>query len=532
MQLTGKNHIGFQLTAHSKKAFKCFSSVTQEELPTRYFEASKAEVDQALKLAERGFKRYKQLPPNDRARLLDQIALEIDNLGETLIKQAQLETGLPESRLVGERSRTTGQLRFFAQHIREGSWVEATIDTANTARHPVPKPDIRSLLGPIGPVVVFSASNFPLAFSVAGGDTASALAAGNSVVVKAHAAHAGTSELVAHAITAAIKKCNLPEGIFSLIHGSSFEPGEQLVLHPSTRAVGFTGSLSGGRALMDLAQKREQPIPVFAEMGSTNPVFILEHALKSKPQALAKQLAGSVTLGVGQFCTKPGLIILMESQEAQVFESAFIDEINAISSAPMLHKGIANSFDNAVTKTLAVSGVAEISRSTDNRDSRQVMGRPILAKVSAETFLDTPLLHEEVFGPYSLVVTCKTQADFERIANALQGQLTVTILGQGHDLANYQSLIEVINEKAGRLIYNGVPTGVEVCNAMHHGGPYPATSDARFTSVGLKAIKRFVKPIAYQNWPDHLLPQELQNANPLKILRLVDDIYTSNSISD
>lgn len=531
MQLTGKNYIGNSLSFGTGKTFKAFSPEKLIELNTDFYEASEVDAAMAMEKAAQAFKEFKLLEVTQRAKLLEQIALEIEELGDALIQRVCDETGLPEARIVGERGRTCGQLRLFASYIRDGHWVEATIDTADEERLPAPKPDIRSCLQPIGPVVVFAASNFPLAFSVAGGDTASALAAGNPVVVKAHPSHPGSSEWVAHAIQTALQKLKLSPGIFSMLHGTSYNVGEALVLEHRTKAVGFTGSLQGGLALSKLNHQRKEPIPIFTEMGSVNPVFIFKGILKEKTDTLATQLAQSITLGTGQFCTQPGLIMLEKGADTDKFKEILGKAIQSVVSSSMLNPKIANDFELKVNEVLAQDHINTLARADDIASAPTLKGRASLAVVQAKDFIKNPHLHEEVFGPFSMIVECSDEQEMNAVGHALQGQLTITVFGTPSEIAPKADLIQTLSDKTGRLIFNGVPTGVEVCNAMVHGGPFPATSDARFTSVGTKAIQRFARPIAYQNWPDELLPEALQNSNPLGILRLVDNVYTTGALN-
>ncbi|MDB5197062.1 MAG: aldehyde dehydrogenase, partial [Flaviaesturariibacter sp.] len=415
--------------------------------------------------------------------------------------------------------RTLFQLTSYAQACEEGAWLDIRIDTADPARNP-PKPDLRKMLVPLGPVVVFGASNFPFAYSTAGGDTACALAAGCPVVLKAHPAHAETSEMVAGAVQAAAKECGLPGSVFIHIHGAGFEVGKALVLHPLTAAVGFTGSLEGGRALFDLANSRAKPIPVFAEMGSVNPVFLLPQKLAKDGEQVAAQYAVSITQSVGQFCTNPGVLVGIESDALDSFKKALGFKIAAVPPAEMLHPGIAKAFQHKRAGVLEVDGVRIVG--TLSCPVGRLESIPTLAEVSADLFLQNHLLQEEVFGPFSLLVRCKDAAQMLAVAKAMDGQLTCSLIATEEDAAASLELIETLRARCGRIIFNGVPTGVEVALAMHHGGPYPATTDSRFTAVGADGIKRFARPVCYQNFPDALLPQELQAANPLGLWRTVN----------
>lgn len=481
-------------------------------------------VDTALRQSREAFLSYRNRTGAQKAKFLEAIAVEIENLGDPLIRTAMTETNLPEARLVGERGRTTNQLRQFAAMVAEGSWVEARIDTAIPDRTPLPKPDLRKMMVPLGPIVVFGASNFPFAYSTAGVDTASALAAGCTVVLKAHPAHPKTSELVAGAIAKAISKCGEHPFVFQHVQDSSFEAGKQLVQHPLTKGVGFTGSFSGGKALYDYAAARKEPIPVFAEMGSINPVFILPGALKARSEKVAELYAASITQGVGQFCTNPGLLLSMETPELKSFTQQLAGKIREVAPATMLHPGIAENFVKNRGKALKEKGVTLIAESATPAQTNQ--GIPTVASVQAENFLVNPALVEEVFGPYSLLVVARTREELFKALDAIPGQLTATIIGEEDELKEYADFIRLVSDRVGRVIINGVPTGVEVCPSMHHGGPFPATTDSRFTSVGIDAAKRWVRPVSYQNFPHDLLPPELQNQNPLGIWRLVNNSWT------
>lgn len=523
----GNNRIGFELSAQGTANLQSFNPATAETRPGQFKSATTDEIETAITKAAEAFDSYRQTSPEQRAIFLEAIADELLNLGDELVQAATEESALPEGRIVGERGRTMGQLKLFANLLREGAWVEATIDTAQPNREPLPKPDIRKMLRPIGPVVVFTASNFPLAFSTAGGDTASALAAGCPVVVKAHNSHLHTNELVADAISRAAEKTGMPDGVFSSLAGDGFELGTTLVKHPKTKAVAFTGSLTGGMALYKMAMERAEPIPVFAEMGSINPVIFLPEKLKAETEALAKTYAGSITLGVGQFCTNPGLLIAMEGGALDQFCDTLASEISNSPAATMLNEGIAKSFAKNKETSLTQNGVALIS--SDNVETPRNGAKAAVARVSASDFLSNPSLQHEVFGPYSLVVTCQNQGQLDQVIAHLGGQLTITFMGNENDFESFKSQIRNAENKTGRLIYNGVPTGVEVCASMQHGGPFPAATDSRFTSVGSDAIKRFARPVAYQSAPQFLLPDELKDANPNQIWRSVDGQWTNKA---
>ncbi len=479
-------------------------------------------MDAALRLAGEAFQAYRQTTGEARAAFLERIGDEIMAIGDALIARAHVETGLPEARLTGERARTVNQLRLFAQVAREGSWVDARLDTAMPDRQPVPKPDLRRMLVPIGPVVVFGSSNFPFAFSVAGGDTASALATGNPVIVKAHSGHPGTSELVAGAVARAVQSCGLPPGVFSMLHGAGKVIGMALVRHPSTTAVGFTGSRAAGRALFDAASARPAPIPVFAEMSSVNPVFILPEAMRERGAKVAEGLKSSVTMGVGQFCTKPGLVFGLGGETFDAFQTAFSALLETTAPATMLHAGISEAYHEGLTQASAVTGVTVVARSAASADASRTHGEAVVARTDSVNFRARPELAEEVFGPYALLISASSLDELEQIARNLDGQLTATVHGTPEDLAAAAPLLRILEQKAGRLIINGFPTGVEVCPSMHHGGPYPATTDVRFTSVGTAALYRFVRPVCYQDFPAELLPAALRDDNPLGIRRTVN----------
>lgn len=441
------------------------------------------------------------------------IAKEIEALGDELIQTTMRETNLPEARLKGERARTMFQLTSYALACEKGDWLEARITTAIPDRVP-PRPDIRKMLVPMGPVVVFGSSNFPYAYSTAGGDTASALAAGCTVVVKAHPAHPETSEMMAGAIKRALKDLDMPEDIFIHLHGASHAVGEALVKDEYTKAVGFTGSYSGGMALFNWANQRKEPIPVFAEMGSVNPVFLFNEKLSSDINGIAKMYAESITLGVGQFCTNPGIIVGLEGEPLQKFTQSLGEKMAAIQVGNMLHPGITEAYLQKSSTALSQSEIQNISNTA--------APHPILASVSAKIFLANPVLHQEVFGPFSLVVSCQDMEEMRAVAHAVEGQLTCTVMTTQAELQAEQELLQTIQSKCGRIIFNGVPTGVEVCHAMQHGGPFPSSTDARFGSVGPDAIKRFARPLAFQNFPDELLPDELKEDNPLQINRTTE----------
>lgn len=526
--ITGKNQIGNSLLANGSKTYKTFNPQLNKENEVTFVEATTDEINKAVALAKNAYKEFSKISGARKAIFLNAIADEILALDDELIQTYCSETGLPEGRAKGERGRTVGQLRAFAKLVDEGSWVEATIDTAQPDREPMPKSDIRKMMIPLGPVVVFGASNFPLAYSTAGGDTAAALAAGCPVIVKSHPMHAGTGELVSSAIIKAAEKTGMPNGVFSNINSSGIEVGVQLVKHPDVKAVGFTGSIRGGRALYDLAAQREEPIPVFAEMGSINPVVILPKALKNNGESLAKTYAKSITLGTGQFCTNPGLILGLKSDELSNFVDNLSSNILKIDPTCMLHPNIVSAYvqnKSAVLSQENIKVTAEFNDSVQSNFAKQV-----IATVDGKTFLENTKLHQEVFGPFSIVVQCESVEELEEIITKLEGQLTGTIISDENEVSDYNNVVETLQNRVGRLIFNGVPTGVEVCPSMVHGGPYPASTDSRFTAVGVNSIKRWVRPFSYQDWPNHLLPNELKNENPLEILRTVNGELTNNKI--
>ncbi|MGA3283348.1 MAG: aldehyde dehydrogenase (NADP(+)) [Verrucomicrobiota bacterium] len=531
MNLHGQNFIGDQLSPGAGKTFRATSPLDSTPFPPTFHFAGAKDVDAAMELAGAAFETYRATTGEQRAAFLERIADEIMALGDDLITRAHQETGLPEARLTGERARTAGQLKLFAQVVREGSWVDARIDTAIPDRQPAPKPDLRRMLIPIGPVIVFGSSNFPLAFSVAGGDTASALATGNPVVVKAHSGHPGTSELVATAVRRAVVACGLPAGVFSMLHGAGKVIGISLVRHPAARAVGFTGSRAAGRALFDAAAARPEPIPVFAEMSSLNPIFILPEAMRGQTAKISEGLRASVTLGVGQFCTKPGLVFGLHGTGFDQFQKALGQLFETTAPATMLHGGICESYHQGLVRASETSGVTLLARSKENPDAKKTHGETVVVCTDASNFRKHPELAEEVFGPFALLVSAQTMAELEDIAENLEGQLTATVHGTPGDLQQANRLLKTLERKAGRLLINGFPTGVEVCPAMNHGGPYPATTDVRFTSVGTAALYRFVRPICYQNFPASLLPDALKDENPLNLWRLLNGKMAKDAVN-
>ncbi len=500
---------------------RAYNPATGEEIAEPVFgSGSITEVEAACELAAKAFDDYRALPLEVRAQFLERIADGITALGDELIERAQEESGLPKGRLEGERGRTTGQLKLFAQEVRKGLWLNATLDSALPDRKPAPRSDLRLQKIPVGPVVVFGASNFPLAFSVAGGDTAAALAAGCPVVVKAHRAHLGTSELVGRVIQKVATEMDLPEGVFSMIVGAGNTVGEALVAHPAIKAVGFTGSRAGGTSLMRVAAARAEPIPVYAEMSSINPVFLLPNALSARGEKIAAGFADSLVLGAGQFCTNPGLAIAIDSPALKSFIEAASEALKVKPAQTMLTAGIHSAYAKGEQHLSALVGVEMVACGLDQAGPNQA--RASLFVTNAATFLSTPALEDEVFGPVSTIVVCKDEAELLAVTEHFAGQLTATLQMDSSDLELARQVLPILERKAGRILVNGYPTGVEVCHAMVHGGPFPATSDSRVTSVGTSSIQRFLRPVCYQDFPAELLPQALADGNPLELWRLKD----------
>ena len=485
------------------------------------------DIDMVMQNAQNAFNSYKTLSSGQRASFLNEIAAAIEAARALLVQVAHEESNLPLPRLNGELTRTTNQLKMFARLIEEGSWVEAAIDTADKNRTP-PKPDTRKMLLPAGPVVIFGASNFPFAFSTAGGDTASALASGSSVVIKGHSAHAKTSQLVFEAIQKAIAKTGVHAHTIQHVLGSGSTVGKALVIHPNTTGVGFTGSFSGGKALWEYANQRETPVPVFAEMSSINPVVFLPDTLEQNATALAKSYAASVTLGMGQFCTNPGLLLAVQSEALDNFLTLLGAEITQIIPQKMLHNGIHASYNKGLNQALSQKGIEKIGESEQAAGNGEAF--PTVARVKGNIFLQNPHFREEVFGPYSLAVCCDSKDELTAVLKQLKGQLTTTVMATDTDIAANQDIIDLQTTLAGRIILNDVPTGVEVCASMVHGGPYPATTDARFTSVGTSAIKRWVRPVCFQGFNNSMLPDALKNNNPQNIWRIVNNEWTNAAI--
>ncbi len=526
MELIGRSIIGYHRGADHGATLFGLNPATGARLEPAYSPASLAEVDEAAQLAGQAFASYGHLPGRDKAVFLRAIARQIESITDQLVARGTAETGLPAARIQGETARTCFQLRLFADLVEEGSWVDARIDYADPGRQPLPKADLRSMQRPIGPVVVFCASNFPMAFSVAGGDTASALAAGNPVIIKAHHAHPGTAELVGNAVCRAARECDLPEGVFSLLYGSGSEIGMALTQHPLIKAGGFTGSRSGGQALMRAAAARPEPIPFYAEMSSINPVVILPGALAERSDQIAAGLHSSVTLGAGQFCTNPGLVLLPEGEEAAKFAKQVALLMAGSASFTMLTPGICDAYRAGVSAHERTASVTTLVNQESSTDGAACQAGTALFQTDATSFLADPSLSDEVFGPATLFVTHSDRQQLIQILRSLEGHLTATIFGSEDELLANRDLVELLETRVGRLVFNGFPTGVEVCHAMVHGGPYPATSDGRSTSVGTRAIFRFTRAVCFQNFPDASLPTELQNSNPDRLSRMVDGQMT------
>tara|TARA_B100000927_G_scaffold59010_1_gene45819 strand:+ start:955 stop:2553 length:1599 start_codon:yes stop_codon:yes gene_type:complete len=528
--ITGKNYIGDKLSSDSSVSFKTFNPLLNVENNILFFEASDNEIEKSTKLANDAFKKFKQVPTSERSIFLNQISDELKLISDDIVKIYCSETGLSEARCLAELTRTINQLKSFAKLLSEGSFQEVSIDTSIPDRKPVQKPDLRRMLMPIGPVVVFGASNFPLAYSTAGGDTASALAAGCPVILKSHPMHAGTGELVAAAIIRAAKKTNMPNGVFSNLNSKGIEVGVKLVCNSYVKAVGFTGSLKGGRAIYDLASKRENPIPVFAEMGSVNPVLIFPNKLKKEYAELAEKYAKSITIGSGQFCTNPGIIVSFESENFNLFIDKLVEEIENISPSCMLHPNIHKSYNEGLENIKKNKNVAFLTKKDLKLNDN--FPKHVISTVTAKKFIEDKNLQHEVFGPSSLLVRCEDKDEMLDVIESMDGQLTGTILAYENDEFLTQEIINALELKVGRIIFNGVPTGVEVCPSMTHGGPYPASTDSRFSAVGTNSIKRWLRPVSFQDFPQNFLPDELKNSNPLSIERSINGITTRNDDSD
>jgi NADP-dependent aldehyde dehydrogenase len=521
MNIEGKMIIGQKYVQGSKKEFHGINPITGESLEPAYWGGGEEEVRRACLLAEQAFDAYRETSPQVRGDFLEQIARNLASNSNLIIERAGLETGLPKIRLEGELVRTMNQLKLFSEELRSGRWLGLKIDTAIPDRTPFPRSDIRLRHIPLGPVAVFGASNFPLAFSVAGGDTASALAAGCPVIVKGHSAHPGTSELVGRAIQSAVEMCGMPEGTFSLLFGSGSEIGSQLASDLRIKAVGFTGSRTGGMALMKIAANRPEPVPVYAEMSSINPVYLFPEALKNRTESIAAGFVNSLLMGSGQFCTNPGLLIVKEDIEIDVFIKKVSDLIAETVPTTMLTSGIHQAYNYGIAKLKKNSNVKLLAKAQDPKGLNQCCAH--IFSSSAQEFLKDDSLREEVFGPSSVLIRCRNDEEILEVTKSLEGQLTATILmDKNDDQLFIQKLITSLERKVGRILFNGYPTGVEVCHAMVHGGPFPATSDSRATSVGTEAIWRFLRPVCYQDVPADLLPEELKDDCDWKTPKLIN----------
>ncbi len=526
--MEGKNIIGYELSAQGTNTFQAIDPSTGAVLPGNFYLAAAGEVDAIAAKAASAFKVYQQKTGEEKAVFLETIADEIMALGDELINRAMAESGLPAARLTGERGRTTGQLKMFAQLLREGSWVQARIDTAIPDRQPLPKVDLRCMMVPLGPVMVFGASNFPFAYSAAGGDTASALAAGCPVVVKAHPSHPGTDAMVSQAIINAAKKTNMPDGVYSMLF-SDEAMAIKLVTDPAIKAIGFTGSRKGGMAIFNAAVNRTEPIPVYAEMSAVNPVVLMPGAVAANAAAIAQGLTGSVTLGVGQFCTNPGLVFMVDDDTTKIFLDSLSAAIKNTLPATMLSKNICNNYYTGIERLKNTASVTELAASTTAANSAKTEAAPYVFTVCQQDFIANQQLSQEVFGPATVVVLCKDVAGITEVLSCIEGQLTATVHATAADEQALHAVIALMKEKAGRIIFGGFPTGVEVCDSMVHGGPFPSTTDGRSTSVGSAAIQRFVRPVAYQNFPQHLLPDALKDHNPLHIVRLYNGTWSRHA---
>ncbi|MEN9884619.1 MAG: hypothetical protein RLZZ420_1836 [Bacteroidota bacterium] len=520
--------IGYQDSSSEGEVFYSFNPENQINNEFRFHKATLKEINQAVEKASAAFHIYRKKSGKEKASFLNAIAAGLINAGQELTSVCCSETGLPAARIEGEKMRTVNQLKMFAALITEGSWLDARIDTSMPERVPVPKPDLRYMQIPLGPVVVFGASNFPLAFSVAGGDTASALAAGCTVIVKAHPAHPATSAIVGKIILEAAKSIQMPDGVFSMLFDSGIEVGLELVKHPLVKAVGFTGSYKAGKALYDAVVTRPEPIPLYAEMGSINPVFVLPQAMKTRGGEIAAGYATSVTQGVGQFCTNPGLLVVLGKDNE--FENALKKAFEKTVGGVMLTPHILKNYQSGIEHYMSISGVEILAHSSYRLEANDNCAIPVLISTSMDVLETNTQLLEELFGPSGIVIPLKTTGEMLSFAKKLKGQLTATIHGTEEELSDYGELIDLLEQIAGRVIVNGFPTGVEVCSAMVHGGPFPSTTDSKSTSVGTAAIYRFTRPVCYQNMPQHLLPEELKNKNVLNISRLVNGERSSEDI--
>lgn len=530
MTISGKLFIDGEWRQGSAGTYHAVNPATGARLEPAMSQAGSEQVKQAAAAAAAAAPGFRKLSLEKRAAFLHACADEIMALGDELLERVSLETGYARARVETERGRTCNQLKLFAKTVLQGDWLNARIDTAMPGRQPLPRPDLRYLNQAIGPVAVFGSSNFPLAFSVAGGDTAAAFAAGCPVLVKGHSSHPGTCELAGQAIARALKRCSLPAGVFSLLMGAGREVGAALVRAPEVKAVGFTGSFAGGMALVKLASERPEPIPVFAEMGSINPVFLLPRAVQARAVQIAEGFIASLTLGAGQFCTNPGMVVALDDAATDQFIGETAKRLAEVGAGVLLNEHICSAYMEGIKHFSSYSGVTRVAQGKEAAGKSGFHAQAALFTTTADYLFRNPALQEEVFGPVSLIIKCKNADDMLRVAILIKGQLTATLHGEGEELRDYPELVDQLGLRAGRLLVNGFPTGVEVCDAMVHGGPFPATSDSRSTSVGTAAIARFVRPVCYQNFPETLLPDALRNDNPLNILRLVNGEMSRNKI--
>lgn len=531
MSISGKLFIDGEWRQGGGGTYQAVNPLTGEHLGPALSQASGADVARAVAAAAAAAPVFRKSSLEKRAEFLNACADEIMSLGDILVERVMAETGYPRPRVETERARTCNQLKLFAKTVIKGDWLNARIDTAMPERQPLPRPDIRYLNQALGPVVVFGSSNFPLAFSVAGGDTASAFAAGCPVLVKGHSSHPGTCELVGQAIARALRRCGLPGGVFSLLMGSGREVGAALVRAPEVKAVGFTGSFAGGTALAKLAGERPEPVPVFAEMGSVNPVFLLPRATAARAERIAEGFVASLTLGTGQFCTNPGMVVALDDAGTAKFIEETARRLAEVGAGVMLNEHICSAYAEGIQRFSRHGGVTRVGQGKEVLSKSGYHAQAALYATTADYLAANPEIQEEVFGPVSLIVKCKSAGEMLRVAGLIKGQLTATLHGEGDEMAGHAELVDQLGLRAGRLLINGFPTGVEVCDAMVHGGPYPATTDSRFTSVGTSAIARFVRPVCYQNFPEPLLPEALRNNNPLNIMRMVNGEMTRAAVS-
>ncbi len=530
MNLTGQHSIAGNPSGESSDTFQAQNPATGEMLPTVFHEATASEINAAVDAAVSAFDAYRNKLAETRADFLEAIAEETLAMGDDFLEQTSSETGYPLARCSAERDRAVAHTRQFAELLREGSWADARIDTGDLSREPFPKPDVRSLMQPVGPVAIFGASNFPIAISVLGADTMSALASGCPVVIKAHPAHPGTCEMAAQAVLAAATRAGIPAGVFSLLQGAGHEVGTLLVEHPGIEAAAFTGSLAGGRALFDVANRRPVPIPFYAEMGSINPLFVLPGALRKRSESLATGFVAALTQGVGQFCTNPGLVVGLEGEEWNNFSEFTAREVKSTSPATMLHAGIHGTYEKGLEARKESSSVELLAASESEAQPEKLEAAAHVFRTTQQGLVEDPTLLNELFGPVSTLVSCGSPEEIVAIADKVEGSLSATIHGTEEDLREHRDLISLLQKKTGRLIFNGFPVGLEVCHSIHHGGPYPAASHSHFTSVGTRGIDRFVRPVCYQDWPDDLLPVELQSANPSGVMRLLNGERTRDEV--